>query len=111
MSAEYAKALEIYRAYVFGTFFVYNSCLRAGHFAMTNQGKIVMISQIVSVVLNLVVNYISIQFIGILGAAVATVVTQFVSLFALNIFFAEGRKVLVWQLKALNPVHFLRKAK
>ena len=106
MSAEYMESLSVYRIYVFGSFFVYNSCLRSGHFAMTNQGKIVMISQIVSVVLNLVVNYIAIQFIGILGAAVATVVIQFVSLFALNIFITEGRKVLVWQLKALNPVHF-----
>ncbi len=111
MSAEYMESLSVYRIYVLGSFFVYNSCLRAGHFAMTNQGKIVMISQIVSVVLNLIVNYIAIQYIGVFGAAVATVVTQFASLFALNIFFAEGRKVLVWQIKALNPMHFLRKSK
>lgn len=108
LSVEYIRAFDVYKVYVLGTFFSYNSALRSCHFAMTNNGRIVMISQIVSVFLNIGINYFLIRHIGMLGAAWATVVTQFVSLFLINLFFSEGRRILKLQIKALNPVYILK---
>lgn len=108
LSDEYAKAFDVYKVYVLGTFFAYNSAFRSCHYAMTNMGKIVVISQLVSVIINICMNYFGIKYIGLLGAAWATVVTQFVSLIIINCFFEEGRKLLLWQLSSLNPIRMVQ---
>ena len=43
--------------------------------------------------------------IGIYGAAVATVITLFFSLFLSNLFFRNGKEVFWLQLKAVNPMN------
>ena len=109
LKPEYAEAFPIYKIYVFGTFFMYNAGLRAGHFTLVNQGKILMYSQIISVVFNVILNYTLILFMGLRGAALATVITQAISLLFSNLFFGEeGRRVFIWQLKGLNPLRILR---
>ena len=104
LNQEYAEAYPVYQVYVIGSFFMYNAGLRAGHYTLINRGNILMITQIISLGINLVLNYILIRFIGIYGAAIATGITQCISLFLSNLFFGkEGREVFFWQLKALNP--------
>lgn len=104
LNTEYAEAFPVYQVYVIGTFFMYNAALRAGHYTLINCGKILMYSQILSVILNLALNYILIKAVGIYGAAIATGITQGVSLFASNLFFGKpGREVFAWQVKGLNP--------
>ena len=50
-------------------------------------------------------NFILIRHIGLYGAAIATGITQFISLMISNLFFGEtGREVFKWQLKGLNPL-------
>lgn len=111
LNEEYAKAFPIYQVYVIGTFFMYNAALRAGHFTLINRGNILMYSQIVSVILNIILNYVLINTIGIYGAAIATSITQGISLLASNLFFGkDGKEVFIWQIKALNPIYiFLHK--
>lgn len=112
LKPEYANALPIYRVYVIGTFFMYNAGLRAGHYTMINRGHILMYSQIISVILNVVLNYFLINRIGLFGAAIATGITQGVSLFISNLFFGEtGKQVLIWQLKGLNPLYIFARRK
>ena len=67
-----------------------------------------MISQIIAVVMNIVLNYILIPINGIQGAAIATVFTQFMSLFFLNLFFEDGREVFWLQVKGLNPLNIMK---
>ena len=110
LKQDYAEAFPIYQVYVIGTFFMYNAGLRAGHYTLINRGNVLMYSQIISVVLNVILNYVLIKTVGIYGAAIATGITQCVSLFVSNLFFGEtGRDVFKWQLKGLNPVHIFRK--
>lgn len=110
LNPEYSEAYPVYRVHVIGTFFMYNAALRAGHFTLINQGKILMYSQIVSVVLNIILNFFWIRLWGMYGAAYATIVTQGVSLLFSNLFFKkDGREVFKWQVMALNPVYiFMR---
>lgn len=109
LSIEYAEAYPIYRIYVIGTYFMYNAILRAGHFTLVNKGSILMWSQIFSVILNVILNYFGIMIFGLYGAAIATVITQGISLLASNLFFGnEGREVFMWQMKGLNPLKMFR---
>ncbi len=110
LKPEYSEALSIYHIYVIGAFFMYNAGLRAGHFTLINCGKILMYSQVASVIINIILNYYLINRLGVYGAAIATVVTQASSLFVSNIFFGtRGREVLKWQLKGLNPMNLFSK--
>lgn len=104
LKPEYAEAFPVFRIHVIGTFFMYNAALRAGHYTLINRGSILTYSQIASVIVNVVLNIIGIKYLGIYGAALATVITQGISLFISNLFFGkEGREVFKWQVKALNP--------
>lgn len=110
LKPEYAEAFPIYQVYVIGSFFTYNAGLRAGHYTLTNRGHVLMYSQVISVVVNIILNYALIKTIGVYGAAIATAATLGISLFVSNVFFGEeGREVFKWQLKGLNPVYILKK--
>lgn len=105
LSDEYIKSLSVFRIHVLGTFFLYNSVIRSSHFTLTGNTHVMMISQIIAVFTNVVLNYILIPSLGAYGAAIATVFTEFTSLFLLNIFFKSGREVFWLQLKGLNPMN------
>ncbi len=110
LNEEYAEAFPIYQVYVIGVFFMYNAGLRAGHYTLINRGNILMYSQIVAVILNIILNYFLINIIGIYGAAIATGITQGVSLLISNLFFGKtGREVFKWQIKGLNPLKMFKK--
>lgn len=110
LNPEYAEAFSIYKVYVFGTFFMYNAGLRAGHLTMINRGNILMYAQIVSVIINLLLNYFLIQSIGIYGAAIATCITECISLLISNLFFKkEGKEIFLWQVKGMNPFYIFKK--
>ena len=109
LKPDYAEAFPIYQVYVIGTFFMYNAGLRAGHYTLINRGNVLMYSQIVSVILNIILNYVLIRTMGIYGAAIATCITQGISLFISNLFFGQdGKEVLKWQIKGLNPLRIIR---
>lgn len=110
LNPEYEQAFSVYRVHVLGTFFMYNAALRAGHYTLINRGSVLTVSQIISVFANIVMNYVGIKICGIYGAAIATVITQAVSLLLSNLYFGkEGREVFIWQMKALNPKYIFKK--
>lgn len=109
LKPDYYEALSIYNIYVIGIFFMYNAALRAGHYTLINRGNILMYTQIISVLLNIVLNIVLIKFLGLYGAAIATVLTQSLSLMVSNLFWGEdGRQVFIWQLKAINPINLIK---
>ena len=108
LGAAYSKSLDVFRVQVFGALFMYNAALRSSHFTLTGNTNIMMVSQIIAVFVNIVLNYLMIPEIGIYGAAAATVITQFFSLFLSNLFFKNGRKIFWLQLKGLNPMYIVQ---
>lgn len=101
----YSKSVSVFKIHVLGTFFMYNAILRSSHFTLTKGTKILMISQIAAVFVNVCLNLVLIPTIGIYGAAIATIITQFSSLFLSNLFFKNGKEVFKIQLMAFNPVN------
>lgn len=101
----YSNSVNVFKIHVIGTFFMYNAILRSSHFTLTKGTNILMISQIIAVFVNVGLNFILIPIIGIYGAAIATIITQFSSLFISNLFFKNGREVFKIQLKAINPTY------
>lgn len=105
---EYLASLSVYRIYVLGSFFTYNAALRAGHFTLIKRGIILTYSQIASAIVNVILNWVLIKNLGLNGAAIATVITEFLSLSVSNLFFKkDGREVFKWQIMALNPLEML----
>lgn len=110
LNSDYADAFPVYQLYVIGTFFMYNAGLRAGHYTLINRGKVLMYSQIISVMMNIALNFVLIRNMGLYGAAISTSITQGVSLLISNLFFGkEGRKVFIWQLKSFYFIKIFRK--
>lgn len=106
---EYEEALPVFKIYVISALFMYNAGLRAGHYTILSRGKVLMYSQVISVFLNLALNYYLITNVGLYGAAVATAITQAISLMVSNLFFGkEGREVFLWQMKGLNPYYIIK---
>ena len=109
LNPEYMEAFPVYIIYVGGTLFMYNAGLRAGHYTLIGRGDILMYSQLFSVVINLFLNFIFINKYDIYGAALATVLTQCLSLMFSNLFFGnDGREVFLWQIKGLNPIYIFK---
>ena len=104
----YSNSLNVFNIHVIGTFFMYNAVLRSSHFTLTKGTKVLMKSQILAVFINIGLNYLLIPEIGIYGAAIATVITQFSSLLLSNMFFEEGKEVFWIQINALNPINIYR---
>jgi len=105
LKPEYAEAFQVYKIHVIGTFFMYNAGLRAGHYTLISRGSILTYSQIASVIVNVVLNIVGIKYLGMYGAALATIITQGLSLFVSNLVFGkDGREIFMWQVKAINPL-------
>lgn len=109
LKPEYLPAIEIYKLMSISTIFTYNAVLRSSHFTITHNGKILMVTQLITVIMNIILNYILIKLYGMRGAAVATVFSQFVSLFLSNAFYKEARFVFKNQIKAFNPAYIFKR--
>lgn len=105
---EYLAAMDVFKIHVWGGLFVYNGLLATNHMAITNNGYLLMYPKIATALCNVILNLIFIPQYGIVGAAVATVISQLCSYMICNLFFEEGRKVLKWQIQALNPINIIR---
>ena len=88
--------------------FLYNSALRTGHFTIVGNTKVLMYTQVAGALINIVVNFILIPIAGINGAAIATAITTFLSVFLLNLFSKDGRELFFWQLQAFNPIRIFK---
>lgn len=106
--SEFSDAIPAFRILCIGLLFLYNSTLRTGHIALSGDTKKLMIIQIISAFLNIGLNIIFIPLLGLKGAAVATIITLFISVFVSNLFFKSIRNIFVWQLKAFNPIYIFK---
>ncbi|MEY8222104.1 flippase [Enterocloster aldenensis] len=102
-SKDYMQSYSVFQIHILGTFFMYNAILRSSHFTLTGHTYVMMISQIIAVFFNIILNLLLIPRMGIYGAALSTVITQCVSLFVSNFFFKEGKMIGYIQLRGVSP--------
>ena len=63
---------------------------------------------LISLILNIILNALLIPRYGIDGAAIATLITQFIALFLIDFFIAEYREQAWIQLKSFNTFYLLK---
>ncbi|WP_130890929.1 oligosaccharide flippase family protein [Fusobacterium ulcerans] len=93
-SIEYIKAINIYIILSIGILVKANVFLRSSHIVLANRSKVLLKSELIAMMSNLMLNYFLIKRYGIYGAATATTITQFISLWIIDLFSIDGRKLL-----------------
>ena len=68
-----------------------------------NLQKYQLITTIIAVIINLIGNYLLIQIMGIVGAAISTVLSRLLTVWILPLFIKELRGITMITLKSLNP--------
>ena len=108
LKPDYLPALESYKILSLGSILTYNAILRSSHFTIIGRGDILMKTQIITVVVNVLLNYFLIRNLGMNGAAIATVIAQIISLLISNLFFKDAKFVFKVQLLGFNPRNIIK---
>lgn len=80
-SSQYDGAILIYSILAFSVFIKANGSLQTSHMTIKNITKKSFYKTLVSLILNIILNILLIPKYGINGAAIATLITQFIALF------------------------------
>ena len=88
----------------FGLIPMFNAFLRSSYLTISGNQKIMLYTTIFSAILNIILNYFMINIYGVQGAVYATVSTQILSLFILNIAFIETRVLFFIHAKSLSLI-------
>ena len=110
-SSQYNGAIVVYSILAFSVFIKANGALQTGHMTIKNITKKSFYKTVLSLVLNIFLNIILIPKYGINGAAIATLVTQFVALFLIDFFIEEYKEQAIIQLKSFNFIYLLKESK
>ena len=101
---DYIVSLNIFMILSLSGFFISLSILRSLHLTLSKSGKFLLCIQFLALLNNVYLNTVLIPVYGLYGGAAATVLSQFASLFASNLFFSKHRVISILQLKSLNFV-------
>lgn len=110
-SKEYTGAIIIYSILAFSILFKANGSLQSSHMTIKNITKKSFYKTLLSLVVNIILNMILIPKLGINGAAIATLVTQFIALFLIDFFIEEYKEQAIIQLKSFNTIYFFKNFK
>ena len=110
-SSQYDGAILIYSILAFSVFIKANGSLQTSHMTIKNITKKSFYKTLVSLILNIILNILLISNYGINGAAVATLITQFVALFLIDFFIKEYQEQAVIQLKSFDFIYLIKEIK
>ncbi len=97
---EYSATARILTYHIFSLCIMFTCFLRAGHINIINKNWILMTSTFLSMVLNICLNYIFINKMGVTGAALASAITQMMALIVLDLVFTPTRNLFWVNLRA-----------
>ncbi len=103
--------MEAYIPLLILTFGVWIGVLGNIHFiwmTCTKNDKYSIIYSVTGCIVNVVLNFILIPKIGIIGAAIATLISQIFSNIISFMFVKEARKISIMLIKSLNPIYSLK---
>jgi O-antigen/teichoic acid export membrane protein len=78
-----------------------SAVIRTNYYILTDSQNIIYISSAAGLIINIVLNYLLIPIYGIEGAAIASLISQFISLILINIIYAKTRILFFWMFFAL----------
>ncbi|MES2559176.1 MAG: flippase [Bacteroidota bacterium] len=109
--SEYSGAVEILNIQIVGVYFMCLGVLRSSYLSIVSGQKVLMVSTIFATIFNLVANFYLIPLMGAKGSALATVITQFLSLFFINFFFDKTRRYFFMQTESILLLEFFARFK
>lgn len=98
-SSDYNQAVSLYMILSLVALVKANVFLRSSHLVLSNNRSLILKSETIAAVINIFLNYILINRYGVKGAAISTLISQIISLWVVDIFSKEGRKLLNYHLK------------
>ena len=107
--AEFVEASIILNVHIWSSIFVFLGVGSSPWFVNENLNIYALIKTVIGAFANVLLNFILIPIYGGLGAAYATLFSQFISAFLLNIIFAKTRPIFWMQLKGLTLIPLLKK--
>lgn len=110
-SSQYDGAILIYLILAFSVFIKANGSLQTSHMTIKNITQKSFYKTLVSLILNIILNILLIPKYGINGAAIATLITQFIALFLIDFFIKEYQEQAIIQLKSLNLIYLIKEIK
>lgn len=105
---EYGRTIGAFRILSVGSIFMYNAFFRSSHYVLQGKTFSLMWITILGSIINLFLNYFLISFYNINGAAIATALTQFFTLFVLNFVFKNEKIVYRAQRKGFDLIRFIK---
>lgn len=104
-SSQYILAIPTYIILTISVFFKANGALQSTHVTIKNITKKIFYKTFIGIIINIILNYIFIKKYGVIGAAISTSITHFITLFVLDFFIKEYREQAGIQLRSLNPLY------
>jgi len=101
IAESYAQSITIFKVLIIGIFFMYVAIFRSSHYTIIGETRVMAISQILSCFLNIALNILLISRYGLLGASLATITTQFLSLILFDFFIPNGKRVSLIELHSI----------
>jgi len=98
---DFIEATPIFILQIYSIVIIFNSCLRISYITISNNQHIILITTVTAAVLNIIINYYFIPIFGVIGAAIAMLITRIFSLLFSNIFFKSTRHIFIIQLRSL----------
>jgi O-antigen/teichoic acid export membrane protein len=105
---EYIDAANILSLYVWAGIFVCIGCIRSIYISITEYSVYSCIISVVSAIINCIANAILIPAMGIVGATLATIVSQFTQAFLCTFFSGKLRSIYKIQIKSLFGFLFIK---
>ncbi len=103
LDKKYMGINDFFYLHMMSVLVMYNAVLRSSHITIIKRGYVILISQTISLILNIILNYILIPYYGLWGAAFSTFITIIISLLLSNFLFSGTRKIFWIQLAAFFP--------
>lgn len=104
-SIEYKDAIIVYSILTIMVFFKANGALQTSHVTIKKITQKIFYKTFSGLFINIILNYFFIKKYGIVGAAIATSITNFLTLFVMDFFIKEYREQAWIQLKSFNPLN------
>lgn len=107
-SKEYNQAINVYSVLTIAVLMKANGAFQTSHMTLKEITKKSFYKTFSGLFINMILNYFLIQKYGILGAALATSITQIITLLVADFFIKEYREQAFIQLKSFNSLYIFK---
>lgn len=107
-SEEYSGAIGVFIVLAFSILAKANGALQTSHMTIKEITKKNFYKTLIGLIINIILNIILIKKYGVIGSAIATLITQWLALFVIDFFIKEYREQAIIQLKSFNPYNLYK---